>query len=161
MLVNRYQSLVCAVAYSTCGDLALSEDVAQETFWTAWRGRDIARGSRKVAAVVVWHCPEPRPERPALCGASSRFRREFRRPGRTGDGVPGPDEIAATREEASLVWDTLEQIPDTFREPLILFYRENQSVAQVARALDLSEDAVKQRLSRGRESAPRAGRGTR
>src|SRR5438477_8196065 len=39
VLVRRYQSRVCAVAYSACGDLALSEDVAQETFWTAWRQR--------------------------------------------------------------------------------------------------------------------------
>ena len=38
-LVRRYQSLVCSVAYSACGNLALSEDVAQETFWTAWRQR--------------------------------------------------------------------------------------------------------------------------
>src|SRR6266566_4792952 len=39
VLVRRYQSLVCSVAYSACGNLALSEDVAQETFWTAWRQR--------------------------------------------------------------------------------------------------------------------------
>src|SRR4051794_39651556 len=39
VLVRRYQSLVCSVAYSACGHLALSEDVAQETFWTAWRQR--------------------------------------------------------------------------------------------------------------------------
>jgi hypothetical protein len=38
-----------------------------------------------------------------------------------------------------------------YREPLVLFYRENRSVEHVAAALDLSEDAVKQRLSRGRK----------
>src|SRR6476620_4805043 len=38
-LVRRHQSLVCSVAYSACGNLSLSEDVAQETFWTAWRQR--------------------------------------------------------------------------------------------------------------------------
>lgn len=42
-------------------------------------------------------------------------------------------------------------IPENYREPLILFYREQQSVAEVAAALELSTDAVKQRLSRGRE----------
>ena len=39
VLVRRHQSLVSAVAFSACGNLALSEDVAQETFWTAWRHR--------------------------------------------------------------------------------------------------------------------------
>ena len=41
-------------------------------------------------------------------------------------------------------------MPESYREPLILFYRQGQSVAEVAAALELSEDAVKQRLSRGR-----------
>ncbi len=38
-LVGRHQSAVAAVAYSACGDLTLSEDIAQETFWAAWRER--------------------------------------------------------------------------------------------------------------------------
>ena len=63
---------------------------------------------------------------------------------------PGPAEEAVSREEESLVWQALERIPEAYREPLILFYREDQSVAEVAGALVLSEDAVKQRLSRGR-----------
>ena len=41
-------------------------------------------------------------------------------------------------------------MPEEYREPLILFYREERSVAEVAAQLDLSEDAAKQRLSRGR-----------
>jgi hypothetical protein len=45
----------------------------------------------------------------------------------------------------------LEQIPESYREPLILFYRQEQSVAEVAAALELTADAVKQRLSRGRD----------
>ncbi len=53
-------------------------------------------------------------------------------------------------EEETLVWQALERIPESYREPLILFYREDRSVAEVAGALELSEDAVKQRLSRGR-----------
>ncbi len=36
-IVERYQSLVCGLAYSACGDLNRSEDLAQETFLTAWR----------------------------------------------------------------------------------------------------------------------------
>jgi hypothetical protein len=45
----------------------------------------------------------------------------------------------------------LEKIPALYREPLILFYRERQSIERVAAALELSEDTVKQRLSRGRK----------
>ncbi len=150
VLVRKHQSLVCAVAYNACGNVALSEDVAQETFWAAWRGRD---------------SPEPPTRlRPWLCGIARNLARNAgRRAGRPVeaaaplDGVaepsmiePGPLEAALSREEETLVWKTLARIPESYREPLILFYREGQSVAEVAAALDLSEDAAKQRLSRGR-----------
>ncbi len=62
-----------------------------------------------------------------------------------------PAEQAITNEEAAILWRSLEQIPGTYREPLVLFYREHQSIAAVAEKLELTEDAVKQRLSRGRK----------
>jgi hypothetical protein len=42
-------------------------------------------------------------------------------------------------------------VPELYREPLVLYYREHRSVEHVAAALDLTEDAVKQRLARGRK----------
>ena len=149
-LVHRHQSLVAAVAYSACGDLTLSEDVAQETFWAAWRERE---------------APEPPAHlRAWLCGVARNLGRNAgRRASRPVESAapldaafelqadaPEPAAAALSREEEALVWDTLSQIPESYREPLILFYREGQSVAEVARALELTEDATKQRLSRGR-----------
>ena len=62
-----------------------------------------------------------------------------------------PSDQAISREEEAILWRSLERIPEIYREPLILFYREHQSIESVAAALELSEDAVKQRLSRGRK----------
>src|SRR5205085_1890406 len=64
---------------------------------------------------------------------------------------PGPVQEAISREEEAIVWGALEGLDESYREPLVLFYREGQSVAAVAEALGISGDAVKQRLSRGRE----------
>src|SRR5256885_16004127 len=36
-IVARYQSLLCSLAYSATGSLSQSEDLAQETFVTAWK----------------------------------------------------------------------------------------------------------------------------
>ncbi len=36
-LVARYQSAICGLAYSACGNISQSEDLAQETFIVAWR----------------------------------------------------------------------------------------------------------------------------
>ncbi len=62
-----------------------------------------------------------------------------------------PLERVVSEEQEQLVWEALADIPEDYREPMILFYREEQSVARVAEALELSQDAVKQRLSRGRK----------
>src|SRR5579872_6494080 len=36
-IVIRYQSLICSLAYSATGSLSQSEDLAQETFVSAWK----------------------------------------------------------------------------------------------------------------------------
>lgn len=56
-----------------------------------------------------------------------------------------------SEEERVLVWQELETIPEIYREPLVLFYREGMSIAAVAKVLELNADTVKQRLSRGRD----------
>ena len=66
------------------------------------------------------------------------------------DGGPGVDAALLAEEDRRLVNDGLDRLPDEAREVLLLFYREEQSVAQVATLLDLSEGAVKKRLSRAR-----------
>src|SRR5262249_40309732 len=67
------------------------------------------------------------------------------------DKAPTPDQVAANEDEAALVREGLSRLPEAYRVPLVLFYREGKSVRVVADTLELSEDAVKQRLARGRE----------
>jgi RNA polymerase sigma factor (sigma-70 family) len=149
-IVQRYQSLICSLAYSVCGALGTSEDMAQETFITAWyRLKDLR---------------EPSKLRPWLCGivrniAANTVRRELRRGGEAESLDAAERELSVendpatqtiTREEETLLWRTLGAMPENYREPLVLFYREERSIAEVALQLDLTEDTVKQRLSRGR-----------
>ncbi len=62
-----------------------------------------------------------------------------------------PADQSLAREEFELIDRMLHALPSHYREPLVLFYREQQSVARVAELLDLSPDTIKQRLSRGRD----------
>jgi RNA polymerase sigma factor (sigma-70 family) len=150
-LVRRYQSLICAQAYSVCGDFSRSEDVAQEAFIAAWRQIGEVHDASKLKS---WLCTIAR--RLALRAAE-----KGRRPADAhaapletapdlGDPAPSPRDAAVSREESALVWSALETMPAEYREPLVLFYREGQSVSAVAVALEISEDATKQRLARGR-----------
>lgn len=150
-IVGRYQSLLCSLAYSATGSLNESEDLAQETFVEAWRQIHTLREPGKLRA---WLCG-------ILRFKASRWRRsDGREPVRQAEpldqaaDVPSPEEPAADlamdREEQAILWRTLERVPELYREPLILYYREHRSIEHVAVALDLTEEAVKQRLSRGR-----------
>ncbi len=151
-IVSRYQSLICSLAYSATGSLGQSEDLAQETFITAWKHLRHLREQNKLRA---WLCGIARNR------INSSLRRDGREPLRDAkqlDAVsesaspePLPHDQTISKEEQAILWRSLERIPEIYREPLVLFYREHQSIENVAAALELSEDAVKQRLSRGRK----------
>lgn len=147
-LVNRYRSLVCSLSYSIVGDVDQSEDVAQETFVIAWKKLRQLTNRRKFRA---WLCGIVRNTAHGSVRKTQRISKLFRESEQhplSEENDPA-DEIMS-REEADLLWKSLERVPEKYREPLILFYREDQSVAKVADQLGLSTDAVKQRLSRGR-----------
>ncbi|MBS2020930.1 MAG: sigma-70 family RNA polymerase sigma factor [Deltaproteobacteria bacterium] len=149
-LVERHQSAVCAVAYAASGSRAQSEDLAQETFLQAFRDLGSLR--------------EPEKLRGWLCGIARNLAHNSLRRGRdeakvipleAALEVPArgrlPEDDASDRQEEALLWRSLTRLPETYREPLVLFYREHQSVAEVSTALALPEDTVRQRLSRGRK----------
>src|SRR5436309_8510005 len=151
-IVARYQSLLCSLAYSATGCLSQSEDLAQETFVTAWKQLADLRETEKLRS---WLC---RISRNLTYDA---LRRQGHEPIHRAEPLeevqespapePLPSDYTISREEEAILWRSIERIPESYREPLVLYYREHQSVENVALVLDLSEDAVKQRLSRGRK----------
>ncbi len=151
-IVERYQILVCSLAYSRIGHLGQSEDVAQETFITAWKHLRLLREPDKLRA---WLCGIVRNRTHKSLDRERREPVHAAQPLETADDSPArealPSDQAISREEEAILWRALEQISELYREPLILFYREHQSIESVAAELELTEDAVKQRLSRGRK----------
>lgn len=151
-IVERYQTLICSLAYSATGNVSQSEDMAQETFLAAWKQLRALREPDKLRA---WLCGIVRNR------TQKSLQRERREPVHQAAPLEDahespaqealPSEQTISREEEAILWRSLEKIPELYREPLILFYREHQSIEQVAESLELSEDAVKQRLSRGRK----------
>src|SRR6185503_11620172 len=104
-----------------CGTLGTSEDMAQETFIAAWHRLTDLRDPGKL--------------RQWLCGivrniAANSVRREIRRGGtpeslEVAEGAASiendPAAQAVTNEEETLLWRTLAAMPESYREPLILF----------------------------------------
>ena len=121
-IVSRYQSLLCSLAYSAVGDLSHSEDIAQEVFVEAWGKLDTLREPAKLKA---WLCG-------ILRFKVSRFRRkeanqpvkdadEFDELGGHGAEESRTEDTIIRDEEQALLWHAMESVPETYREPLILF----------------------------------------
>ena len=139
-LVHQHQAAVCATAYAVLRDRARSEDVAQEAFLVAWRERS------RVTATAGW-----------ICGIARNLARNAAR--RRKEVVMDVEPIATThdardelivREEAARANAALAKLPERYREAVVLYYRNEQSIADVARALGISEDSARQRVHRGR-----------
>jgi len=152
VIVKKYQSFICAITYSATGDIEKSEELAQEAFVSAWR--DLAR-LKDLSRFRAW------------LGSVARniIKNSFRSQKRDTAGKASlmelaqktvikdsePERIAITKEQQAVIRQALWQIPTKYREVLVLFYRQEKSIKEVARQLELSEDAAKQRLSRGRK----------
>src|SRR5271170_1780213 len=53
VIVERYQTLICSLAYNATGNVSQSEDVAQETFLAAWVD---LRSLREPPKLRAWLC---------------------------------------------------------------------------------------------------------
>lgn len=150
-IVARYQSLICSLAYCRTGSVARSEDIAQDTFVTGWKGLE---DLREPGSLRAWLCGI---SRNLINNSCRRLTKEPAAIGGTLDSLhevaspeSSPSDEAIRNEEEAILWRAMENIPENYCEPLILYYREERSVARVAEYLGLSEDATKQRLARGR-----------
>lgn len=152
-LVRATQSTVASISLAILRDAELSTDVAQDVYLAAWtelgklrdpssflpwlrqltrnRAHHVLRGDiRRRRLVSASHADE------LLAAAAD----------------PRPDAAASlvAREELAALTEAVDALPAASREVVILYYREGESARQVAELLGMSEDAVKQRLSRAR-----------
>jgi RNA polymerase sigma factor (sigma-70 family) len=154
-LIDETSSLVSSITLAILRDLELSRDVAQEVFLCAWR--DLKK-LRNPASFLPWLRQMARNRARTALRTSVRQRKL----GASGllddlapilaDPKPSITEQMVSREESERLAGALSLLPDDAREVLVLYYREGESVSQVAQLLELSEVAVKKRLSRARAS---------
>ena len=148
-IVRRYQGMISGLIYAICGDLQRSEDLAQDTFLSAWKSLS---GLREPAKLPAWLCQIARRRAQDVLRKSSCERiavREYSL--RALHPAETPDQAIIHQEEMSTVWRALAEIPNPYRETLVMYYRLGRSAEQVAAAMETSEESVRQRLTRGRE----------
>jgi RNA polymerase sigma factor (sigma-70 family) len=148
-IVRKYQAMVSGLIYAACGDLHRSEDVAQETFISAWKSLS---GLTDPAKLPGWLCQIARRRIGDHFRESATPKVQLQREIDSNDFVAAePLDHAALAEESEILWRTLSRLPQPYRETLVLYYRQGRSTAEVAAAMETTDAGVRQRLSRGRE----------
>ena len=147
-IVKKYQSLVCAITFSGTGRVHISEELAQETFLSAWKN--------------LRQLTDPGRFRPWLCTIARNMLKSHYRKKKTvsldpahladlSDETENPSDNLVSQEEHAMLEEALMQMPAEYREPLVLYYRQGKSTREVAVGLGLNESTVRTRLDRARQ----------
>ena len=152
-LVNETRSVVSAIALSIVRDAELSRDIAQDVFLSAWRDLGELRDPN---SFLPWLRQLTRHRAYHVLRTERRRGRRITADdtdvlmARAVDPAPHAGAQMLADEERQLLATVLDELPDETREVVILYYREGESTAQVARLLGISEANVRQRLTRAR-----------
>lgn len=148
-LVERHQTMVYRLALGKTGSPQDAEEVTQTAFLKAWQGLRTFQGK---AAFSTWLYR-------LTANAAVDLLRRRREPALSlddpdlppiPDQAPSPEELSMAAERRRLLWQAIDQLPESHRLPLVLRELEELSYREIARALDLEEGTVKSRLARGR-----------
>jgi len=146
-IVAQYQAAVCAITFSGTGRVDVSEELAQEAFVNAWQHLRLLRDLRDFRAwlysiarhtVHNYHRRRP-PASLDACPEEANI-----------DDTQNPPEILMRREERILLEQAILRLPAKYREPLVMFHRQQRSIRESAEALGLSEATFRTRLHRAR-----------
>lgn len=124
-----------------CGDSALADDIAQETYIKAYLSSDSIRDEARFTSWIY------RIAYNTFINAR-RAVRPTERVEAVADEVSG--DVADDSFRYQELYNALDRLSGRERTAILLFYLEGYSIKEIAEIIDSSQDAVKQQLSRGR-----------
>lgn len=160
-LVNRYAPDVYSLLLRITEDTEEASDLTQETFLRALKSINKFRGDSELKTWLF---------RIAINQSKNRFRWWKRRKrektvsldapvGESGTPMSetfethfaNPEEVTLQNEREKLLFEALKQMPDIYRETVILCDIEGLTYEEIAAVLDINIGTVKSRIARGRE----------
>ncbi|MEW5766907.1 MAG: sigma-70 family RNA polymerase sigma factor [bacterium] len=156
-LVRRYETRIYSLAYNMMGSFEEAEDVLQETFLRVYKSLDGFRGeagfSTWLYRIATNVClGRLRKKEPQVSASLDELiaTEEGEVPRQIEDWSKNPEEVFLSKEFKSVLSQTITDLPEGYREVLVLRDIEDLKTQEVARILHLSIPAVKSRLHRAR-----------
>ncbi|MCD6405300.1 MAG: RNA polymerase sigma factor [Planctomycetes bacterium] len=156
LLLERYEGELFNFLYHYVGDRQTAEDLFQETFLQVYAKMDTFRPDGRfkpwmytIAANLARDAMRKRRRRRAFS-----LDREIR-PGEEGSladivesPAPEPEAVLDKQESASLARQLLEELPESLREIVTLYFYNDLKYTEISQVLDLPMGTVKSRLYR-------------
>ena len=143
-LVRAHTADLFRYAYWLCGDSALAQDLAQETFLRAWRSLDALRDTN---AAKAWLITILRREHARLYERKQLDTTDIGELELDDRDILGPEQIG----EDAIVRAAMLKLEPKYREPLLLQVLGGFSCEEIATELGLGSAAVMTQLFRARQ----------
>lgn len=147
-LVEAYRNQVFRLALRMCGNEADADEVAQEAFLSAWKGLPNFRGESRFSTWLYQLTTH---------AAIDLLRREKRQAAAEDiDGITAADDGPSLQQQAERaetrreVRAALMQLPEEYRQVLLLRFMQELSYEEIGQALKLPAGTVKSRLNRAK-----------
>lgn len=139
-LIQRYSRLAYSCAYLTCRDMHEAEDISQEAFMKAHEKIHTLKDEAQF-----------RPWLMSIVRNLSRdhHRKMARKPELVEREAPEPDHEAYQGEVRRRILDAVAELPENYREAVLLRYIEGWSTPRILETTGLGEGALKSLLHRG------------
>jgi RNA polymerase sigma factor (sigma-70 family) len=145
--VDKYKSSVFLCCRTLGLDANQAEDVAAETFLAAYKGLKKFRGDAKLGT-WLWKI--------AYFKAISHIRKNDRtyelleNYQNIAGNENAPSQSLENRENQQIIYSAVEKLPKLWAFAVILYYREQKSVADIARIMRINENTAKTYLFRAK-----------
>ena len=140
-IISRYQGAVYGLALAKTRSPADADDVFQEVFLAYFQSGKAFRSEEHRKAWLLR----------TTVNISRRFTASAWRRKTVPLSEQGDIPVLFREPEENLVWEAVQKLDDAYRLPIYLFYFQELSTAEIAKALSLRPGTVRMRLSRGRD----------
>jgi RNA polymerase sigma factor (sigma-70 family) len=141
-MMLRYRGMILAVAQAILGDFHAAEDVAQETFLTAFERMHQLRNPEALGGwlrrIAISRCNRLRRARTTES--------QLQAAGAVESQQPDPAELLQKAERRRRVHEAIRGLPEHHRTAVEFFYIRGLSQREIARYLDVPCTTVKKRL---------------
>ncbi len=151
VLVKRYEKQIFSLAYRLCGDYEEAADYAQDAFIQVYKALNQYDRSRRffpwLYRIAHNTCINGMNKRPKAMIPIEDITEIVT----TEDGMAQPEVQYANAEMRQTIYQVIMDLPENFREPVILRFVEELSYKEIGERMNLPVSTIETRLFRGRQ----------